>query len=272
MEITSLETPDSISALAHWAQQDYHTLVLEQGHPTFPADERHGAYASLVGQYAVLPLDSLISLLRPTWAASPQRLEQWKSIPPVHANSWIPVGSDTMRPTAGTVSIVHYIDDGSGGGCTREYSLVVWGPNGCIEDLYTLQELIIKYGSAIRITLVEPQDGEAVFQGNLTAADEAEEYGHFYREYWHLPVTVALVTPLKQSNSPDSKGNISAWQIRNDLGAVVAQWGSEPTRLGSHVIDWSTSRCWGWQGCPEGEVQYISRIIDWTLAQDVNRP
>jgi hypothetical protein len=152
-----------------------------------------------------------------------------RPFPPVTASYWFPKPPDRWPPGNGRVSLIVY-GGWLMGRCRRDDWGVLLFPIsrgiGC-RTLYTWLPLWTqRYGQQLDITLVSPDEGEAVRSITLSPAAEADSVRWFYQEHLKLPVRVGVVrSALRQL--PGVDGRI----LRRDTTAYGNLFGSR---------DWST--------------------------------
>lgn len=166
------------TVVLHGAKQLHPPRIIRVGRDT----------VQLLGEmWQAMSLQQVMERLRPDGSLTLS--DSSRHQPPIQAAFWFPVGPDTLRPLPGVVSLEYDIP----AGCLTDYEMPLWGQEACAAPMVQLQQWQQAYGVAgLRITVVSALHGHALYSGPESPAEEAHAIAWYVRDYWHLPVTVAV--------------------------------------------------------------------------------
>jgi hypothetical protein len=200
MQLAFVDAPDSMITLAKHIQTDYrrpdvqhYTAQLVKARPRTPRVD-------------TLPLDSIVAVFRPQidWGAGSR-----PSVLPIAADYWFPVGTDTLRPDTGKVTLVVVLT----GACTNPGAGGWYGREACASVLTHVQHWREQYGTdQLQMVVVAVNNGRAVFSTQVPPAEEAKQIAWFVHDYVGLEVPVAV-------------------QVRSDAKQTEAPYGPRPREL-----------------------------------------
>jgi hypothetical protein len=198
--VAYVEAPDSVMAVMARAKADLGRYP--------PASEwPDGIPYSLImrTQFKSISVEQVRNVLLPFNA----KQYAGRPVPPVTASYWFPKPPDRWPPGNGRVSLIDY-GGALMGRCSRDDAGVLLFPIsrsiGC-RPLYTWLPLWTRrYGEQLDITLVSPDEGDAVRSITLSPAAEADSVRWFYQEHLKLPVRVGVVrSALRQLPGVDGR-------------------------------------------------------------------
>lgn len=105
----------------------------------------------------------------------------------------------------------------------------------CTMPMTQLQRWRETYGSRLRLTVVAPSFGHAVYSGPLSPQQEAQRIAWYVRDYWHIPATVALRAPLSPEELQRGAGRASTLEITDGVGRVIYR--GPLTKAGMRQVD-----------------------------------
>ena len=193
------EHPDSLHALAQQARQTLH----------------HARGKGLYRTYADAPVDTVLDWLVPAPLRAVtlgQHADSGPMFPPLTATYWFPARPDHWPPGAGPVSVIVDAAYATAQGIVRDDCLdddktilSAWAGQ-CYGDLVrSVRKWTEQYGSKLAITIVIPTRGRVLRSLLMPPASEADTLAWYFRDYLHLPVTVAVVeAAVRQQPPPNS--------------------------------------------------------------------
>jgi hypothetical protein len=191
-------------------------------HPTAPDSSwrilRQQAEHDLNG---LMPSEQITALFRPDSTAVMNNSNPAFRVRPLHAAFWFPIGTDTVFPVPGAISLEYDIPDR----CLTSIGAIIHA-TPCAEDLAQLQRWYEAYGSAgLRITVTAALHGHALFSGaELPAAEEARTIAWYVQEHWQLPVRVAVLAhPRLDTSDLGGTGEDNRLTVFDRNGRVIYQ-------------------------------------------------
>ena len=228
MRLALIEQPSAMPEVAKQAQQDYQRLGVQgviRKLPNF-AD----AYAA-DSKKMTMPIDNLVTVL----LRSNGNLSH-KPAPQLHASYWFPSTSDTVQPRSGIPTLIVYL---------RRCYFANGDLYGLNEDLTVpiewIQQLRRRYRpDQLAIVVVAATWGHALFNGPQAASDEARDIAWYVRDYWHLPVTVAVQQrPFTVDPPPVSEREYARSEYEKTYGDDMVLISRDGTVSYQGNLDWA---------------------------------